>query len=310
MTLTDEIALPAVPVSRRELITEPGVYDLTDAEYHADPVAGGSLSSSGARLLLPPSCPAKFKYRADHGEAHKKVFDFGHAAHHKVLGVGAEIVVVDADSWRTNAAKAARADAYAAGKIPLLPAAAATVDAMAAKLAADPIVASLLSPEFGRAEQTLVWRDHRTGILRRALVDQLPYPSAGRMLLVDYKSACSAEHSAIEKSIHEYGYHLQGDWYVDGVHELGLADNVAFLLVVQEKDPPYVVTVVQIHPDTLAIGAVKNAYAIEKYRHCKETGHWPGYAEKVVSARVPRWAELEFDRARERGDYQLKELVR
>lgn len=38
-------------------ITEPGVYDLPAEVYHADPVEGGSLSSTGARKLLPPSCP-------------------------------------------------------------------------------------------------------------------------------------------------------------------------------------------------------------------------------------------------------------
>jgi len=38
------------------LITEPGVYALPADVYHADPVAGGSLSSSGAKKLL--ACPA------------------------------------------------------------------------------------------------------------------------------------------------------------------------------------------------------------------------------------------------------------
>jgi hypothetical protein len=291
-----------------DLITEPGVYDLPEDVYHADPVEGGSLSSTGARRLLAPSCPAKFRWLADHPE-HKDEFDFGKAAHHKVLGVGAEIVVVDADSWRTNAAKAAKADAHAEGNIPLLAKDAAIVDDMAAALLADPYAAALFAPGAGRPEQTLVWRDRRTGIMRRALLDYLPYDTAGRMLLADYKTCASAEQAKIEKAVEDRGYHMQGDFYLDGVFELELATSAAFLLVFQEKTPPYVVTVAQIHPETLAIGAVKNAKAIEVYRRCVETDTWPGYSDKPVLTRIPPWAEIQFERARERGDYAVKELV-
>jgi hypothetical protein len=44
----------------RTVITQPGVYDLPADVYHADPVPpelGGSLSSSGAKLLLPRPAP-------------------------------------------------------------------------------------------------------------------------------------------------------------------------------------------------------------------------------------------------------------
>ena len=43
------------------VITEPGVYDVPFDEYLRDPVPGGSLSTSGARLLL-DTCPAIFDY--------------------------------------------------------------------------------------------------------------------------------------------------------------------------------------------------------------------------------------------------------
>jgi hypothetical protein len=76
------------------VITQPGVYDLPADVYHADPVPaelGGSLSSSGAKLLLPPSCPAIYQWARTH-PTYSDAFDFGHAAHKKVLGAGAEIV--------------------------------------------------------------------------------------------------------------------------------------------------------------------------------------------------------------------------
>src|SRR5207248_11468429 len=83
-------------------IVEPGVYDITNDVYHADPVPQGSLSSTGARQLTPPNCPALFKWQLDHPEPPNSVFDIGTAAHKLVLGDGPQIVEVDADDWRSK----------------------------------------------------------------------------------------------------------------------------------------------------------------------------------------------------------------
>lgn len=293
------------------MITEPGVYDMPDDAYHADPVAGGSLSSTGARRLLPPSCPAKFRYLADHPEI-KRDYDLGRAAHHLVLGTGPELVVIDAANYKTKAAQQARDDAHADGAVPLLPHEHEQVVAMADAIRAHPFASALFRPGGGRAEQTLVWRDRRTGIMRRARLDWLPDAAASkpRMILPDYKTCASAEPSEIERAIHKFGYHMQGDFYTDGVYELGLARSVAFVLVCQEKNPPYVVTVVQIHPDTLAAGAVLNDYAIEVYRQCTATGRWPGYTDDVYLGRLPGWAEVQFEHARDRGDYAVPTRIK
>jgi hypothetical protein len=88
--------------------------DIPEAEYHAHQ---GSLSVSGAKVLL--KAPALFKWQQDH-PVHKDVFDFGSAAHALVLGVGAPLHVVHADSWRTKAAQEERDKARAEGSIPLL----------------------------------------------------------------------------------------------------------------------------------------------------------------------------------------------
>jgi hypothetical protein len=295
-------------------ITKPGLYpDVTDEEYHADPVVGGSLSSTGARRLLPPSCPAKFRWLADHPEKGRSAtLDFGRAAHRWVLGAGPELVRLEHDDLRTKAARTEAAEAEARGAIALKPAEYDEIVEMAAVIEAHPIAGKLFARDSGKPEQTIVWQDHRTGTMRRLRLDWLPntLSSAGRLLLPDYKTVRSAEPSEIEKSINNYGYHMQGDWYIDGVLSMGLADTVAFLLVCQEKTAPYVVTVVQIHPDTLLAGHVLNEYAIETYLKCVNSGHWPGYAENVVLGRLPGYAEIQFERARERGDYNVKAKVK
>jgi hypothetical protein len=290
-TATAQAGAPA-PAAGPGAITEPGIYpDLTAEEYHAD---RGSLSSSGARRLLAPSCPARFRYEQDHPQPHRRTFDIGTAAHRLVLGDGPELVAVDADDWRTKAARAERDEVYAAGGVPLLAAEFDQVHAMADALRRHPIASALFAPGTGRAEQSLFWRDERTGVMRRARLDWLRDPRDGRLLVPDYKTAHDASPEAIARAVDTYGYHQQGDWYTAGVRALGLDEGrgTAFLLVVQEKTAPYLVTVVELDAPAMRIGAAKNRRAIETYARCVETGHWPGYVDDTSPyyLSLPAWA--------------------
>ncbi len=288
-------------------ITEPGVYNLTAQEYHADPVANGSLSSTEARLLMPPSCPAKFRYTVEHGRPPKREFDLGHAAHAEILGAGAELVVVDADSWRTNAAKQKQADAYAAGKTPIRADDYVMVQEMAAAVRAHPYASVLLSPEYMVPEQTLVWRDEETGIWCRAMLDGLPRPAPQRMIVPDYKTAKAANRAALSKALYEYGYNCQADWYLAGVRALGLDPDPAFVFVVQEKTPPYLINVFQPDALSLEIAARRNRKARHLFAECMATDTWPGYEDEVFSVGLPGWAVAEHSAADERGDFDLEE---
>ena len=273
-------------VAEQAVITEPGVYDIPEADYHADPVPGGSLSSSGARKLLPPSCPARFRYEQDH-PVHKDVFDFGTAAHRMVLGTGPEIVIVDADDWRTKAAKEAQAEARQAGKCPLLIADWARVADMAQALRTHPLASALLCREDVQTEQSLFWQDDDSGIWRRARLDAAR--RGGRLLISDYKTARSAEPGQFARSAASYGYHQQAAWYLDAVAAV-LGEDAAFLFVVQEKEPPYLVTVCELDGPALEAGRARNRQAIERYRDCCEAGVWPGYSTDIELISLPPWA--------------------
>lgn len=293
-------------------VTEPGVYDMPAAAYHADPVPGHSLSSSGARKLMPPNCPARFRWEQLHGQPPKAVFDFGHAAHQAVLGVGPEIAALDYPDWRTKKAQADRDAAREAGMVPLLLEDVEVVAAMADAIRAHPYASKLLRPGRGRAEQALFWRDVQSGIWRRALLDWLPdtpLPS-GRTVIVDYKTCDSAEPSACSRSMFTYGYHQQADWYIDGVLELRLAENPTFALIFQEKTAPYLVTVTEPDRDALFWADTLNRKAIDIYRTCMESGQWPGYAQDIVLASLPAYALRSYEIAQARGAYDIKETVR
>ena len=287
-------------------ITEPGVYQMSPDEYHSHTDV---LSSTGARRLLLPSCPAKFRYLADHGQESKPEFDLGHAAHRLVLGDGADLVVIATDSYRTKAAQAARDEAYATGRTPLLSHEDEQVQAMAAALREHPDAVALFEPDTGRPEQSLFWVDAEFGVWRRARLDWLRnHDGNGRLIIPDYKTAHSVEPAALSKALADHHYNQQAAWYEDAVTALGLAGDQepVFLLVCQEKSPPYLITICQ--PDHVAIkwGRLRNRKALDVYRRCQATGRWPGYTDKPIALSLPRWAEYQQDAAFERGDYDIE----
>src|SRR5580704_1506717 len=207
-----------------ETITfQAGVYDgMAEDIYHGDPVPRGSLSSTGARRLLPPSCPAKFRYEAANPPPAKDHLELGSAAHKMVLGAGAEIVVIKAKDWRGGAARDERDAARAEGFLPLLTAEYQQVQAMAAAIRAHPIAAALFNPERGKPEQSLFWQDPETDVWCRSRFDWLPDLSAReRLIITDYKTSVSADPRAFAKSAANYGYHQQDPFYRDGARVLG-----------------------------------------------------------------------------------------
>jgi hypothetical protein len=276
-------------VLERNLISVPGAYDIPAEQYHADPVEGGSLSSSGARKIL--DSPARFRYDLDHPSPTTKAFDLGHAAHRLVLGAGADWVLVDRERWDTKDVKAEVADIRAAGRVPIKRSDFEAIHAMAAAIHQHPLARALLDlADDGIPEQVLVWQDPTTGVWRRSMLDY----RVGRTI-VDYKTTTSASPAAFARAVATYGYHQQDAYYRDGVTALGLADDPAFVFVVQEKEPPYLVAVYDLDDEAVRIGRERNRRALEVYRDCTEAGLWPGYSTDIETIALPRWVERQHD---------------
>ena len=282
----------------RTVIRRPGLYDLPEHIYHADPVPGGSLSSTGARRLL--ECPARFRYEQAHPAAPRPHFDFGTAAHKLVLGVGPELAVLDYPDWRTKAAREAAREARERGAIPLKRGDYEQIQAMAEALKSHPVAGPIFTESAGRAEQSLFWQDSDTRVVCRARIDHLPHPTQqGRLILADYKTCATADPNKLPRVIVDHGYHLQAAWYIDGVRALGLAEeDVAFLFVFQEKQAPYLVTVVELDHEALQIGAYLAREARQRYATCRRTGNWPGYADDApVVVSLPSYYTQQYEGA-------------
>jgi hypothetical protein len=273
------------------VITEPCVLDaLDEAVYHADPVPashGHSLSHSGAKTLLGKS-PAHYQWEREH-PVYKDAYDLGSAAHLLVLGEGPQMVEVEADNWMTKAAKERRDEIREAGAIPLLTKDANRVLEMAAALREHPVAGKLFIPGNGKAEASLFWQDPATEVYRRARLDWLRL--TGRPIVVDYKTAVNASPEVFGRKAADFGYFSQDPWYRDGVAALDLADpaDLAFVFVVQEKDPPYAVSVIQMDDESARVGRQFNRRALDLYAECVGTDTWPSYGDGISTASLPAW---------------------
>jgi hypothetical protein len=274
---------------------------MSEEDYHRHP----SLSSSGARKLLAPSCPARFKYEQDNPPQPKTELDIGKAAHRLVLGTGPEIVELRYKNWMSNDVKRYANEAREAGKVPLLTREYEIVHAMAAKLRTSTAFNYFTN---GAPEVSAFWTDPATRVNCRARFDWLPNygvplnPTISRLVIPDLKTSRSANPADIEKSVYQFGYYMQAAWYIDAAMENGMGDiDTAFVLVVQEKTPPYLVSVVQIDPDAIRYGRERNHLARETFRDCKASGIWPDYMrdrKTLPVAGLPGYAtyqDEEFD---------------
>lgn len=262
-------------------VTESGLYDLPAAIYHGDPVPAGSLSFSRAKKLLEEAGPAKFHHAESVPPETRAEFDLGTAAHALVLGKGAErLVQVDAESWRTKAAQAAREKAYTEGKTPLLPGHMRQAEDMAEALSRNHLAVETLT---GKPEVSMFW-EHESGLWLRGQMDIM-----ADGWTADYKTTIDASGAGFTKAAWKYRYHMQAAWY-RRLRGWLTGDWLPYRLVAQEKAAPHLVSVWELPDDYLALGVADMDDAIELYLQCSRTGQWPGYPTEVQPLSPPDWA--------------------
>jgi hypothetical protein len=284
-------------------VSTPGVYNLSAADYHADPCPQPSLSKSIAKVLIDRSPRhawwAHPRLNPDFETETATKFDLGTAAHALLLGDEARFEIIDADSYRGKAAQEARDAAYAAGRTPLLVdqyeqvvamARAARVQLTAHEEAADAFTA-------GKPEQTLVWCEG--DIWCRARLDWLP--DRGR-IFDDYKTTSAAAHPDAwgARTFFDTGCDFQDAFYRRGIRAvLGITDPV-FRFVVQETEPPHALCVMQADPAVRTIADKKVEAAIALWSRCLKADRWPGYPSRTCHLELPIWRETRWLEREER----------
>lgn len=276
-----------------------GVYTMPAETYHGRP----ELSSSGARKIV-NECPARFWFDRNNPPEPSTALDVGSAAHEWLLEGETwpqrHGVLPESHDARTKDGKQQIEDIRAAGKRPLKWGEFETIKAMVKALRDHPFAGAAF--RNGKPEQSLFWADDESGIRCRARLDWKPNTG---WIFPDYKTTRSADPDYMRKAMFDLGYHQQADWYLSGIRALGICDKPQFLLVCQEKEPPFIVTCIVPHPDALAWAALQNRKARHVFAECIRTGHWPGYTDDILTLDIPAWASKQMQEKHDAGLFEV-----
>jgi PDDEXK-like domain of unknown function (DUF3799) len=291
------------PIEPPLRIDQAGIYELTAAQYHADPVIIPSLSRSILKRLVNNSpAHARSAHPRYGGEGEddepeaaapdaKEDRDVGTVAHAMFLRGQTVVEKVDFATYQSKAAKAQRDEILKAGKVPLK--AIKYDETMRLVEALERFRARTGMFTKGKPEQTLIWREGPTWC--RAMVDWLYDDPA--MPLDDLKTTPgSALSRTWSRNAFENGAHLQAVFYPRGVAELRdgeVPDGMRF--VVAETKAPFGIKIFAMGEPAIAMAVEQMRYGMGLWERCQAEDRWPNYDHEVEFIDPPVWIAREWD---------------
>jgi len=287
------------------VIETPGVYKISSEEYQKDPVIEPSLSRSIIKNLIYDT-PAHAwlnhpRLNPDYQDKENEKFDLGTAAHSLLLEGDDNLIIIEADDWRTKAAKELRDQARENGKTPLLTSQYEETLIMVNVAELQIIKCSELGitnlQTDGDIELSYIWQENETWLRVRP-----DWISKDRKLIIDYKTTgASANPQDIARHIVAMGYDIQAAFYCRGVKAIeGIEPKFVFFF--QETYEPYFCSFIGLPPQFIEMGKQKVEYGIWLWGECISSGKWTGYPQKVCWIDSPAWALAAWDnRAMELG---------
>lgn len=278
------------------MINQPGLYDITEEAYHADPVHPWSVSRSMLWHMVNGPRRNPLKAWASHPKLgggvgiDKPSFNLGRAAHMLVLqpDVFSEKVVVKPDDYSGNAAvwKQWLRDQKDSGKTVISKSDEEKLHGMAASIKRDKTIMKILAD--GQFEQTAIAQDPMTGLWLRCKPDFLPRNHSQSP--VDFKTARAADIQSFEKSTTEYGQIFQAAFYSMVLELTGRPRLDFYTFVVIETEPPHATAVYYIQDFTITEERNVVRDALIELADCVKNNHWPSYnGGNPTEARTPFW---------------------
>ena len=153
--------------------------------------------------------------------------------------------------------------------------------------------ARLIYDKQGQSELSYFWDD--LGLVKGKC--RPDWISDDGNIVVDIKTTTDASPYGFQKSIANWGYHLQLGWYLRGLQKLGLPAK-EFIFIAIEKTPPFSVGVYRANKDmiTYANDEINNlVYDIDE---SLKSDDFPDYTPEIMDLGLPNWMnpkEPEYD---------------
>lgn len=284
-----------------------GIHVMSDEYYHADPCSVPSLSRSTIKDLIFKTPQHAWqnhpKLNPEYKNEEKTAYDIGSAAHALLLEGIDKAVIIDAEDWRTKAAKESRDIARASGMYPLLNCQYEDVYKMVVTAKAYLRTCELKVKDIqndGDSEMSCIWEED--GIWFRTRLDWI---SKEQDLIIDYKTTSqSADPSDFDRTILSSGLDIQDALYRRGIEWI-TGKRPKFVFLIQETTQPYLCSLLELTYVYQEMGAEKIEKAAKIWEKCLKENNWPGYSNKVYSLSPPTWVLQRWEERKEMDNVRV-----
>ena len=276
------------------------IKSLEESKYHSQESSDTPLFSySTAKTLLQKSPYHAWLNHPKLGNQRElkssKAMDIGNIIHKLLLGVGADIVEIDADNYKTKIAREKRDEAYMNGQVPILPNEMREIEKMLGIY--KPQIEQQCPEFFGEHDSELsVYWEMNNGVKCQSRFDWSNRKSGQQ---IDLKTTNDVNPEKLMRNIVQFGYEIQESMYTMAAEQIWpeLAGRIDFSFLFLETEPPYQVSLVHLDSSFKWLGEQKAFRAADTWKECILTDNWPSYGKQIISA--PQW---EVKKEQEKAD--------
>lgn len=299
----------------------PGIYLSVPAHhYHADPCPEPSMSSGIAKKAALQTCRHIFhahprlnpNYDPSCDDEIKRKTAQGAACHELFLGIGGGIKVIDVEYEKKCPVTKEKVMHRATSFAPKV-----------AQEARDQAIADKMTPRLWNeiaedraiveeAKAQLSWFDmsgdpeavvitEQDGFWSRSMCDTL---RSDDLTILDLKfTKIIADEDAFGRHAYNMGYDIQVAHYCRNLARIRGVDPLdvkfCFICIECSAGGPVMTIVHELEPALRAVGMERLAKGEEVWQRALKENDWPGYAQKIHSAKIPQWALSQHIRASE-----------
>ncbi len=160
--------------------------------------------------------------------------------------------------------------------------------------------AKLIYDIKGQTELSYFWDDLVT-IKGKCRPDWI---SDGGEIVVDVKTTTDASPRGFQKSIANWGYHLQLGWYLRGLRKLGLPAE-QFIFIAIEKTAPFCVGVYKADQKMINFAIKELDQLMPEIQTAMVSNEFPDYTPEITSIGLPPWM---IDKKEQQPEHEEVEL--
>lgn len=231
-------------------------------------------------------CPAYVRWlEQEHKRPPTESQALGLMVEHLLFGIAFRHAISPFDSFKTNEAKAWKAEQQANNITVLTQKAADEAAIMVEALHRNPEVEKLIA--HGRPSVALFGEHKATGLLRKGLLDFVP----DDQFILDLKTSQDPSEFGFGRQVASYRYDVQAASY-SRLFEDVFNEKRTFVFIVVSNKEPFLTATYYLRPDQIASAEAQYEYWMKRYAECDAADHWPGYTSALTALNVPKYIEI------------------